>query len=494
MSGDPGPPAPDSPSGGDDPEEGSLGFDAIWEWDLRSGELLWERGMAAQFGYDEVDVEPTEEWWRERIHPDDRDRVEEELAAALEDGRSWESEFRFRRADGSYVRVYARAAIVRSDGDAERLVGTMADVDERRRTRRALREVNERYRTLVEQNLVGISLSHEGEFVHVNPRLAEIHGYDREELLRTDPIELLPEGPRDELLADVYRLVEGEVDEATVSGPVTRPDGETAHIESYLTRIDYRGEEAFLTVTMDVTDQVEAERARERQAAALADERARLDFLNAMLRHHVLNGMNIVLAAAEHLAADAEAEQRERLATIRERGRAIVDLVQTIRSLLRTIRTGEEEGFDAVDLGATLERSVDAAASAHGAATVRLAGPSAGEDLHVRADAMLGTVFDELLENAAVHGGAEPTVEVDVEVEGETVSVHVADDGPGVPAAIRENLFEEATTTGGGGFGLNVVHLLVTLYGGSVRVEERDSGGTVVTVTLRRATPEGAEE
>lgn len=494
MSGDPGHPASGSPSGGDDPEEGSLGFDAIWEWDLRSEALQWERGLGSQFGYDEVDVEAAREWWGERVHPDDRDRVGEELAAALETRRSWESEFRFRRADGSHVRVYLRVAIVRSDGEAERLVGTMVDVDERRRTRRALREMNERYRTLVEQNLVGISLSYEGEFVHVNPRLAEIHGYDREALLRTDPIELLPEGPRDEVLADVYRLAEGEVDEATVSGPVTRPDGETAHIESYLRRIDYRGEEAFLTVTMDVTDQVEAERARERQAAALEDERARLDFLNAMLRHHVLNGMNIVLATAEHLAADAGDEQRARLATIRDRGKAIVDLVQTIRSLVRTIRTGEEEGFDAVDLAATLERSVGAAAAAHGAATVRLEEPAAGEDLHVRADAMLGTVFDELLENAVVHGGAGPTVDVEVEPEGETVSVHVADDGPGVPETVRENLFDEATTTGGGGFGLNVVHLLVTLYGGSMRIEERDPGGTVVTVTLRRAAPEGAEE
>ena len=489
MSGDSGPSSPVAPFDGD-VEDGAPGFDAMWEWDLRSGELVWERGMAAQFGYDELDVEEADEWWRERVHPDDRERVSEELADALESDRSWETEFRFRRADGEYVGVYLRAAVVRSDGVAERLVGTMVDLEGRRRTERALRELDERYRILVEQNLVGISLSREGEFVHVNPRLAEIYGTDREELLETDPIDLAPEGTEDEMISKVVELLEGETDQATVSGPVTRKDGETAYVEAYVTRVDYRGEEAFLAVTVDLTDQVEAERARERQAAALEDERARLDFLNAMLRHHVLNGMNIVLATAEHLTADAEGDRRERLETIRDRGKAIVDLVQTIRSLVRTIRTGEARAFEPVDLVATLEASVEAAATEAAAGGVTLSVPDRGDALYVNADAMLGTVFDELLRNALVHGGADPDVEVEVDVADETVSVSVADDGPGIPEGVREDLFEGDPASGGGGFGLNVVHLLVTLYGGSMRIEDRESGGSDVTVVLPRAEPD----
>jgi PAS domain S-box-containing protein len=124
-------------------------------------------------------------------------------------------------------------------------------------------ELDERYRTLVEQDLVGISLVQDAAFVYVNPRLAEIHGYGQEELLEVDPFELVPEERRDEVLSEVYRLVDGEVDEATVSGPVCRKDGGTAHVEAFLRRTEYRGEEAFLSVTVDVTERVEAERARE---------------------------------------------------------------------------------------------------------------------------------------------------------------------------------------------------------------------------------------
>ena len=461
-----------------------------------------------------------------------------------------------------------------------------------------LEELEERYRVLVEQNLVGISLTRDGRFIHVNPRLAEIHGSDREELIGSDAIELIPEDQRDEALAEALRLVEGEVDEARVSGPIRRKDGTTAHIESYLKRTEYHGEEAILGVTVDVTDRIEAEEAREasegrfravfenamegivvadddgtyvdanpaacemfglerdgligrsiedlgaidldfegrwgpsreggadlgrftlvrddgerrtveyaatadirpnrhlavlrdvtervRHEAALDDERERLDFLNAMLRHHVLNGMNVVLATAERLAADAEGKRWERLETIRRRGTAIVDRVGTIRSLVRTIQRDEAGGFSPVALDATLARSIAAAEEAHDGATMTLG--ETDPDLRVYADGMLGSVFDDLLENAIVHNDStDPEVRVRVEADDDDVSIHVEDDGPGIPEAVRRDVFEGGLTGERSGFGLHVVHLLVTLYDGTMEITAGDPRGTVVTVTLPRA-------
>ena len=49
--------------------------DAIWEWDLLGGQVEWNEGVQTLFGYAAADVAPTADWWLERIHPDDHDRV-----------------------------------------------------------------------------------------------------------------------------------------------------------------------------------------------------------------------------------------------------------------------------------------------------------------------------------------------------------------------------------------------------------------------------------
>jgi signal transduction histidine kinase len=233
----------------------------------------------------------------------------------------------------------------------------------------------------------------------------------------------------------------------------------------------------------DVTDRV-------RQEEALEVERERLDFLNAMLRHHVLNGMNVVIATAERLAAEAEGKRRRRLEIIHRRGTAIVDLVGTIRSLVRTIQRDEASGFGPVDLDATLRRSIEAVEAQHEDATVTVDGIDA--DLAVSADAMLETVFEDLIENAIRHNDRpDPEVRVLVEADEGTVSVNVEDDGPGIPDTVRRDVFDDGMTGDRSGFGLHVVHLLVTLYDGSLSISDRDPRGTVVTVTLPRATQPG---
>jgi len=80
--------------------------DAIWDWDLVTGEVVWSPGAQKNFG--SVPGEsPT--WWRERVHPEDRDRVEQSLKRVISDGHdAWEEEYRFLVQDGSYAVVVDR--------------------------------------------------------------------------------------------------------------------------------------------------------------------------------------------------------------------------------------------------------------------------------------------------------------------------------------------------------------------------------------------------
>ncbi|MBL7590091.1 PAS domain-containing protein, partial [Escherichia coli] len=72
--------------------------------------------------------------WRGIIHPDDRDRVDEEWRAAVRSRADYQSEYRLRRADGAYRWFLARAQPVRAaDGAVTRWVGTSTDIDDQKR-------------------------------------------------------------------------------------------------------------------------------------------------------------------------------------------------------------------------------------------------------------------------------------------------------------------------------------------------------------------------
>ena len=79
-------------------------FEASWERDLDRDLLRWTSAKDPVFGYSRAEVPDDEKWWRERIHPDDRLRVDQSEDDAVRSGvSSWSIDYRFRRKDGSWA-------------------------------------------------------------------------------------------------------------------------------------------------------------------------------------------------------------------------------------------------------------------------------------------------------------------------------------------------------------------------------------------------------
>ncbi|MGE5756289.1 MAG: ATP-binding protein [Planctomycetaceae bacterium] len=120
--------------------------DAIWDWDLVTNQVTWNEGVQALFGYTAEQVGPDAAWWRERIHPEDRERVVHDIQAVIASGKElWGDEYRHLRADGSYAYVIDRGFVVYDDrGKPLRMVGSLLDLTERRRLEESLREADRR--------------------------------------------------------------------------------------------------------------------------------------------------------------------------------------------------------------------------------------------------------------------------------------------------------------------------------------------------------------
>jgi PAS domain S-box-containing protein len=131
--------------------------DAIWDWDFSTNHVIWNQALESAYGHLADRVEPTGEWWIAHIHPDDRERIDRSIHAAIDGtAESWKDEYRFLRADGSYASVLDRGHIIRkADGVAVRMIGAMLDLTERQRARTELTVNEERLRLATQAAEVG---------------------------------------------------------------------------------------------------------------------------------------------------------------------------------------------------------------------------------------------------------------------------------------------------------------------------------------------------
>src|SRR5438874_2249693 len=108
--------------------------DAVRDWDVKSGSLFWPQGLESLLGYCRSSATEQIGFWQEQLHPEDRARAAASIGDALAGtSERWSGEYRFRRADGSYLQLLERALIVRDgQGQAVRFVGSLMDVTARK--------------------------------------------------------------------------------------------------------------------------------------------------------------------------------------------------------------------------------------------------------------------------------------------------------------------------------------------------------------------------
>ncbi len=131
--------------------------DVIWDWDFTTSTIHWSENLYRVFGYGPGELDTGLDWWSDRLHPEDRERVGRDIQAVIDGtGMHWQDEYRLLRQDGTWAHVEDRGSVVRDvRGRAVRMVGAIHDVSERRAA-----EAEVQRRADFEQHLIGI-VSHD---------------------------------------------------------------------------------------------------------------------------------------------------------------------------------------------------------------------------------------------------------------------------------------------------------------------------------------------
>ncbi len=147
--------------------------DVVWDWDIVRDMQQWNMAGTSVFGWTEIVERPgNAQWWVDRVHPGDRQRVHETFFAVVNNPQQdvWHDEYRFLKADGTYADVLDRSYVLRDDqGRAVRMVGAMLDITTGKRAEAALRSSEEKYRLFVDTANEGIwSMDREHRTNYVN--------------------------------------------------------------------------------------------------------------------------------------------------------------------------------------------------------------------------------------------------------------------------------------------------------------------------------------
>jgi two-component system sensor histidine kinase/response regulator len=372
--------------------------------------------------------------------------------------------------------------------------GIVRDITERKRAEQALRESEQKFRSLAERSPNMIFINKKGRLVYANERCEEIMGYTKQEfyspdfnffdLISTEYKELVKENFNKHMMGEEVRPYEYAI---------TTKQGK--RIEAILNSklITYAGEDAILGIVTDITERKRAEEIlRKTKEKAEEANRLKSEFL-ANMSHEIRTPMNAVIGMTD-ITLDTELtdEQRDYLNTVKLSARALLELLNDILDLSKIEADKIElENID-FDLRITVEGVVDTLAPKASSKGLELACmihhqvPSL-----LRGDpGRLRQILVNLLGNAIKFTEkGEVVVGVDLQEETKdqvTLLFSVTDTGAGISKDKQRKIFESFTqadgsTTrkyGGTGLGLSICKRLIELMKGQIGVDSEPAKGS----------------
>ena len=483
----------------------------VWEWDIFSGELFWSPENYALYDIDPAQGSLRFEDWVSRLHPEDRDRVNEHMRAVL-DGREAEfrTEFRIVMPQGAVRWLLSLGRMERRrDGQPVRLSGLNLDITARKLAEVAHLETERNYRALARASSeVAYQMSADWSSMQPVGGRELVGSSDRP---LADWAWLDQNVPRDE-----HARIRQAISEAIarkglfeMEHRVLHPDGSIGWTLSRAVPIldENQSVVAWFGAASDITQRKRIELDLiSATAAAKKANRAKSEFLSSM-SHELRTPLNAILGFAQLLESGTPAPtptQRRNLEQIIKGGWYLLDLINEILDLA-LIESGKlaftQEPISLAEVMLECRAMFKPQARKR---EINMTFPAFEVPAYVSADrTRLKQVLINLLSNAIKYNKTQGAVTVEYTLSPpDAIRVSVRDTGEGLAPEKLAQLFQpfnrlgqEAGAEEGTGIGLVMSKQLVELMGGTIGVDSEIGVGSVFWFELKRASaPQAARQ
>jgi PAS domain S-box-containing protein len=494
-----------------------------WNFDLESNTVQWSDEHYRLFGLRPQETTLTYEFLAQHVHPDDRELVRAVTARALRDHQPFEFNVRTRTHDGVERVLCARGQVVLDEQRVPvRLFGTAQDITEQVAAERALRESEERYRSLTTQvkEFAIFSTDEHGVITSWNEGCQRVLGYTEAEFIGLDSAELYtPEDRADGI--PFHELRAGAAETTMNDRWMVGKDGHRffAMSATAALRASDGRHMGFSTVLRDVTerkryqDQLESqEEWLERLVTARTNELERTT--ERLRRSERMASLGTLAAGLGHDVGNLLLPLEVRLEFLdrAELGHDLSEHVVGIRKCVDYLRR-LSNGLQLLAVDPCAARSTEVAELSEwwndvstiirnvlpDGVQLEHSFPAEGCWITMSPVGLTQAVFN-LVQNAVdamrERNCGHVTLSAVADDDAASVVLKVIDDGPGMPEEVVSHCMEpyfstkmRGVTTG---MGLSMVHGMVEAAGGRVEVDSTVGRGTTVRLHLPMAVRAGA--
>jgi two-component system, cell cycle sensor histidine kinase PleC len=497
----------------------------IWDWDLSENRVYWSSAMFDMVGLKQPSKRLSPNEIKAFAHPDDINAIDDISRAVTRPSRSYDTTFRLRHADGSWVWMHAKGQVWsgnRASGD--RLVGITIDITEQKLAEERVSEANERLRDAIES--VGeafVLWDAEGKLITANSKFGEF--------LNLADEATAPGMTRADVMARAgvgsgWPVAEGAETEAAFS-EIRLPTGRWLQISERRTKTGghvnvgtditaIKEQEAALTdnksaLEKTVRDLESSRRKLQEQARQLVDlaekyasektraeaaNRSKSEFL-ANMSHELRTPLNAIIGFSEIMGSGLFGElgspkYKEYATDIHASGTHLLELINDILDMSKIEAGRMTLEAQPLEVSEVVEESLRLVSGRADVAKVTIENelpnlPAVHADKRAVKQVLLN-----LLSNAVKFTPAGGSIHLKGSSADGLVTISVEDTGIGIPANALPKIgrpFEQVESQHskkhkGTGLGLALSRSLVELHGGTLTIESTEGVGTTVSFTL----------
>lgn len=483
--------------------------DGLWDWDVATGKVYYSPRWEEMFGYQTGEAVQSLDAFAPLVHPDDVAGMFAEVQRYLQrEIPHYAREFRMNHRDGTPMWTLHKAVgIFAASGKCVRLIGTTADITERKNAEQALRESQSQLQTAQEIARLGYFRSDlRSGALEWSDRLVRMLGYEPGEIIPSMEIFTASIHPdyRDRVLGTLaqafsatYTVTAGErATLPTLEYRALRRDGTEIWLRSEAqAEVDESGKPILIQGTaQDITELKRTELAMmaARDEAEQAS-RAKSEFLSSM-SHELRTPMNAILGFSQLMRYDAtlSSANLENIDEIINAGKHLLQLINEVLDLAKVESGQIALSLEPVEVEPVVEECLALMSTLAEKRAIRIHYTAIAAAV-VRADEMrLKQALLNLLSNAVKYNRHGGRVTLDVaRTNSDTVRIQVTDTGPGIAAHQLTELFQpfnrlnaERSEIEGTGIGLSITQRIIDLMGGRLGVSSEVGAGSTFWIEL----------